>query len=45
MNWPALPRVELLASCLAPLLAALDMDLWSLLEQPMPGNSSRRLAA
>src|SRR5271155_4011490 len=27
LNWPGLPRVELLASCLSPLLAALGMDL------------------
>src|SRR6185437_4623442 len=28
LSWPALSRLELLTSCLAPLLAALGVDLW-----------------
>jgi hypothetical protein len=34
LYWAALSRVELLASSLAPLLAALGLDLWSLLDHP-----------
>jgi hypothetical protein len=45
LSWPALSRVELLASCLAPLLAALGMDLWSLLEQDLPRRHLRPRAA
>jgi hypothetical protein len=33
LAWPALSRLELLGSCLGPLLAALGIDLWSLLGQ------------
>ena len=36
LNWPILSRLALLASCLTPLLASLGVDLWSLLEQPVP---------
>jgi hypothetical protein len=45
LSWPALSRVELLASCLAPLLAALGVDLWSLLEQEVPHRPVRPRAA
>ena len=43
--WPALSRLELLTSCLAPLLAALGVDLWSLLEQPLQSVQLRPHAA
>jgi hypothetical protein len=33
--WPSLRRVQLLASALAPVLAALGTDLWYLLDQPV----------
>src|SRR5262245_42355514 len=33
LGWTDLSRVELLASCLSPLLGALGVDLWSLLDQ------------
>ena len=45
LSWPSLSRVELLGSCLAPLLAALGVDLWSLLEQPVAGARPRLTAA
>jgi hypothetical protein len=45
LSWPALSRIELLGSSLAPLLAALELDLWSLLEQPIPGLRLRPRAA
>jgi hypothetical protein len=45
MRWAALSRVALLGSCLAPLLGALGIDLWSLLEQPLPGTRIRQRAA
>jgi len=35
LSWPMLSRMQLLSSALAPLLFALGMDLWTLLEQPM----------
>jgi hypothetical protein len=35
LTWNALPRSELLASALAPLLGAMGTDLWYLLEQPV----------
>jgi len=34
LSWPALKRVQLLTSALAPLLAALGIDLWQLLAEP-----------
>jgi len=34
LSWPALKRVQLLTSSLAPLLAALGTDLWQLLAEP-----------
>ncbi len=34
LSWTGLSRAEVLGSCLGPLLAALGVDLWSLLEQP-----------
>jgi hypothetical protein len=40
LSWAGLSRVSLLTSCLAPLLSALGVDLWSLLEQPL--NAPRR---
>jgi hypothetical protein len=46
-TWAALSRMQLLASALAPLLAALGKDLWHLLEQPSPrgnGITPRRAA-
>lgn len=45
LSWPALSRIELLSSSLAPLLAAMGLDLWSLLEQPIPGVRMRPRAA
>jgi hypothetical protein len=45
LSWPALSRVEILASCLSPVLGALGVDLWSLLEQPLPGTRIRQRAA
>ena len=35
LSWRAVSRLDLLASCLSPLLAAVGLDLWSLLEQPI----------
>jgi hypothetical protein len=37
LHWPAVSRVELLASSLAPLMGAVGLDLWSLLDQPAKG--------
>lgn len=34
-SWPDVSRRDLLGSCLGALLAAIDVDLWSLLEQPI----------
>lgn len=45
LHWPALTRVELLGSCLAPLLAALGLDLWAMLEQPVSMPRFRHRAA
>ena len=45
LSWPALSRVELLGSSLAPLLAALGLDLWSLMEQPVSSQRLRPRAA
>jgi hypothetical protein len=45
LTWPALSRMELLASCLSPVLGALGVDLWSLLEQPLCASRGTRLAA
>ena len=44
LAWPALSRLELLGSCLGPLLGALGIDLWSLLDQPSPGKARPRAA-
>jgi hypothetical protein len=35
LTWPALKRVQLLTSALAPLLTALGTDLWQLLAEPV----------
>jgi hypothetical protein len=35
LTWDDLPRVQLLTSALAPLLAAMGTDLWCLLDQPV----------
>ena len=43
--WRCVSRLDLLASCLAPLLAAVGLDLWSLLEQPIPSARMHRWAA
>jgi hypothetical protein len=43
--WPALGRLQLLGSSLAPLLAALGNDLWHLLDQPVRGQELARKAA
>jgi hypothetical protein len=45
LTWPALSRLELLGSCLGPLLGALGIDFWSLLQQPLPGTAIRQRAA
>jgi hypothetical protein len=42
MSWPALSRLELLGSSLAPLLAALGLDLWAMLEQAPVGRARPR---
>ena len=36
-SWGSLSKMQLLSSALSPLLSALGMDLWSLLEQPGHG--------
>ena len=43
--WHAVSRLDLLGTCLAPLLAAVGLDLWSLLEQPVPGARMQHWAA
>jgi len=43
--WRGVSRLELLGSCLAPLLAAVGLDLWSLLEQPVPSARMHHWAA
>jgi hypothetical protein len=35
LSWPDLTRVQLLTSALAPLLAALGIDLWQMLAEPV----------
>jgi hypothetical protein len=35
LSWPALKRVQLLTSALAPILGALGTDLWQLLAEPV----------
>lgn len=45
LSWPALSRLELLGSCLGPLLAALGLDLWSMLLPPQPAERARPRAA
>jgi hypothetical protein len=44
LSWSALSRLEMLGSCLGPLLAALGLDLWSLLEQPAAPRARPRAA-
>ena len=34
MAWDDVSKVEILGCCLGPLLAAVGLDLWSMLEQP-----------
>jgi hypothetical protein len=43
--WRGVSRLDLLGSCLAPLLSAVALDLWSLLEQPIPGARMHHTAA
>jgi hypothetical protein len=45
LSWPAVSRLELLGSCLAPVLKAVGLDLWSLLQQPVAGPRPRQWAA
>src|SRR5262249_25108290 len=45
LAWPSLSKVDLLSSCLAPLLAALGADLWQLLDQPATAPRLRLRAA
>jgi hypothetical protein len=45
LHWPRLSRLEILGSCLAPVLSAMGMDLWSLLEQPLERTRIRQRAA
>jgi hypothetical protein len=44
LSWERLSRVQIMASSLAPVLAALGTDLWNLLVQPIAG-TERSLAA
>ncbi len=44
LSWPLLSRAELLATSLAPLLAALGIDLWAMLEHPIGGRARPRAA-
>jgi hypothetical protein len=39
LSWAELSRVQLLSCSLAPLLSALGTDMWSLLEEPVRGES------
>jgi hypothetical protein len=43
--WRGVSRLDLLGSCLAPLLSAVGLDLWSLLEQPIHRARMRHSAA
>jgi hypothetical protein len=45
LSWPGLSRLELLGSCLSPMLAALGLDMWSMLEQPVTAGRVRPRAA
>jgi hypothetical protein len=45
LSWPALRRVEMLGSCLSLLLRAVGIDLWSMLERPLPRARVRQRAA
>lgn len=45
LYWTGISRLQLLGSSLSSLLAALGMDLWSLLEQPLPAGRLRPRAA
>jgi hypothetical protein len=45
LSWAGLPRAELLASALSPLLGAMGTDLWYLLDQPAPGPAEEPQAA
>jgi hypothetical protein len=44
LTWPAAAREQILASALAPLLAALGTDLWCLLDQPLAAEPPPRAA-
>ena len=43
--WREVSRLDLLASCLSPLLTSVGLELWSLLEQPIPSARMHRWAA
>ena len=43
--WGDVSRLDLLASCLSPLLTSVGLDLWSLLEQPIPSARMHHWAA
>jgi hypothetical protein len=45
LAWASLPRAEVLGCCLGSVLAALGVELWSILEQPAPSAASRPRAA
>jgi hypothetical protein len=45
LAWSDLPRLDLLGSCLGSILAALGVELWSVLGQPVPGSTTRQRAA
>jgi hypothetical protein len=45
LAWPAVSRLELLGSCLAPVLTAVGVDLWSLLQQPLASGLRHQWAA
>lgn len=45
LAWSHVPRAELMESSLGSILAALGVDLWSMLEQPVPSARARPRAA
>ncbi len=45
LAWAGLPRMEILGSCLGAIMAAMGVELWSVLEQPLPSGSARPRAA
>jgi hypothetical protein len=45
LHWANLSKMDLLGCCLGSLLAAVGVDLWGLLEQPILADSTRRKAA